>query len=272
MWYWKMMLRVSWIEHCTNESILNEIDEGREILKTIRARRWNIIGHILRHENELIYRIIEEEVIARKLLNDGDGIGDDRRLNLLLKSFLKWCDTDYNNLVESDIAQEKIINHLNLCEHAMKKSKGISERHDKEIETYENISKEIDLETANILSNINETKAVLKEVKTNKRNKMECDLLIQHINKFQPRAKSAKCLEELTNEVQDLIATKDEITKKIDKLKIPLDIILDSINVLTESLEETIENSSIGENMSSYEPIDDDEDLEILNRKYEEPM
>jgi len=57
MWCWRRMLRVSWIEHRTNESILSEIDEGREILKTIRARRWNMMGHILRHENELIYRI-----------------------------------------------------------------------------------------------------------------------------------------------------------------------------------------------------------------------
>jgi len=35
------------------------IYEGREILKTIRARQWNMIGYILRHENKLIYRIIE---------------------------------------------------------------------------------------------------------------------------------------------------------------------------------------------------------------------
>jgi len=57
---------VSWIEHRTNESILSAIDEGRKILKTIRARRWNIIGHILRHENELIYRIIEGKKMEGK--------------------------------------------------------------------------------------------------------------------------------------------------------------------------------------------------------------
>jgi len=60
------MLRVNWIEHRTNESILSEIDEGREILKTIRARRWNMIGHILRHENELIYRIIEGKIEGKR--------------------------------------------------------------------------------------------------------------------------------------------------------------------------------------------------------------
>lgn len=41
------MLRVSWIENRTNESISSEIDEGREILKNIRARQWNIIGQLV---------------------------------------------------------------------------------------------------------------------------------------------------------------------------------------------------------------------------------
>lgn len=66
MWCQRRMLRVGWIEHRTNESILSEIDEGREILKTIRARRQNIIGHILRHENELIYRIIERQMEGKR--------------------------------------------------------------------------------------------------------------------------------------------------------------------------------------------------------------
>jgi len=66
MWCWRRMLRVSWIEHRTNEGILSEIDEDKEILKTIRARRWNMIGHILRHENELIYRIIEGKMEGKK--------------------------------------------------------------------------------------------------------------------------------------------------------------------------------------------------------------
>jgi hypothetical protein len=50
---------MSWIEHRTNKNILSEIEEQREILKVIRTKRWNMMGHILRHENELIHRIIE---------------------------------------------------------------------------------------------------------------------------------------------------------------------------------------------------------------------
>ena len=59
MWCWRWMLRVSWVEHRINENILIEINERREILKAIRTIRWNMMGFILRHKNELTHRIIE---------------------------------------------------------------------------------------------------------------------------------------------------------------------------------------------------------------------
>lgn len=40
---------------------LSEIEEHREILKTIRARQWNMMGYIFRHENQFIYEIIKEK-------------------------------------------------------------------------------------------------------------------------------------------------------------------------------------------------------------------
>jgi hypothetical protein len=60
------MLRVILIEYHINKGILNEIDEGREILKPIRTRRWHMMGHILRHENELTHRIIEGKIEGKK--------------------------------------------------------------------------------------------------------------------------------------------------------------------------------------------------------------
>ena len=33
----------------------------------------------------------EDEVIRKRLLIDGEGEGDDRRLNRLLRTFLKFC-------------------------------------------------------------------------------------------------------------------------------------------------------------------------------------
>jgi hypothetical protein len=57
---------VSWIEHHTNKNILSEIEERREIFKVIRTRRWNMMGHILRHENKLTHKIIEEIIEGKR--------------------------------------------------------------------------------------------------------------------------------------------------------------------------------------------------------------
>jgi len=52
MWCWRRVLRVCWTERRKNESILDEINEHRETRNTIKARRWNMVGHILRHESD----------------------------------------------------------------------------------------------------------------------------------------------------------------------------------------------------------------------------
>ena len=38
-----------------------------------------------------------DDIIKRKLLIDGDGLGDDRRINIMLKTFFKWCSTNEND-------------------------------------------------------------------------------------------------------------------------------------------------------------------------------
>ena len=35
--------------------------------------------------------MLADDIIKRKLLIEGDGGNDDRRINSLLKTFIKWC-------------------------------------------------------------------------------------------------------------------------------------------------------------------------------------
>jgi hypothetical protein len=60
------MFRVSWVERRTNENVLNEINETRKILSTIKIRRWSMIGYVLRHEEELPYIIIEGKMNGKR--------------------------------------------------------------------------------------------------------------------------------------------------------------------------------------------------------------
>jgi hypothetical protein len=75
------MEKISWTDHVRNEEVLLRVKEQRNVLREIRKRKANWIGHILRR-NCLLQRVIEGKIIGgievtgrrgrkhRKLLDD----------------------------------------------------------------------------------------------------------------------------------------------------------------------------------------------------------
>ena len=84
MWCWRRMEKISWTDHVRNEEVLLRVKEQRNILREIRKRKANWIGHILRR-NCLLQRIIEGKIKGgievtgrrgrrrRKLMDDPQG-------------------------------------------------------------------------------------------------------------------------------------------------------------------------------------------------------
>ena len=65
MWIWRRMKRVSWMEHKTNEEILQMVGEERSMMETIRRRQRNWIGHIMRSDT-IVRDIIEGRMEGKK--------------------------------------------------------------------------------------------------------------------------------------------------------------------------------------------------------------
>ena len=61
MWCWRRMEKISWIDHVRNEEVLLRVNEQRNILRDIRKRKANWIGHILRR-NCLLKQVIEGKI------------------------------------------------------------------------------------------------------------------------------------------------------------------------------------------------------------------
>jgi uncharacterized membrane protein YgaE (UPF0421/DUF939 family) len=55
------MEKISWTDRVNNEAVLHRVKEERNVLHTIRPRKANWIGHILRR-NCLLKHIIEEKI------------------------------------------------------------------------------------------------------------------------------------------------------------------------------------------------------------------
>jgi hypothetical protein len=63
MWCWRRMEKIIWTDRVRNE-VLQRVKEERNILQTVKSRKANGIGHILRG-NCLIKHFIEGKIEGR---------------------------------------------------------------------------------------------------------------------------------------------------------------------------------------------------------------
>jgi len=61
MWYWRRLEEISWVDRVRNLEVLRRVDEDRNILNTIKIRKANGIGHIIRR-NCLLQHVIEGKI------------------------------------------------------------------------------------------------------------------------------------------------------------------------------------------------------------------
>jgi len=67
MWCWRRLLRVSWREHQTNESILGEMGLEKELMKSVASLKLQYFGHVVRGSaGELSLTILEGAVDGTK--------------------------------------------------------------------------------------------------------------------------------------------------------------------------------------------------------------
>jgi hypothetical protein len=64
MWCWRRVEKISWTDRVRNEEVLQRVKEERNIVHTIKRRKANWIGHILRR-NFLLKHVIEEKLEGR---------------------------------------------------------------------------------------------------------------------------------------------------------------------------------------------------------------
>jgi hypothetical protein len=64
MWWWRRLEKISWTDRVRNEEVLRRVKEMRNILHTIKRRKANWIGHILRR-NCILKHVIEGKIEGR---------------------------------------------------------------------------------------------------------------------------------------------------------------------------------------------------------------
>jgi hypothetical protein len=64
MWCWKRKQQISWTDHVRNEDAVQRVEKERNALQTVKRRKDNWIGHILR-KNCLLRHVTEGKIERR---------------------------------------------------------------------------------------------------------------------------------------------------------------------------------------------------------------
>uniref|UniRef100_A0AAQ4PIW4 THO complex 7 n=1 Tax=Gasterosteus aculeatus aculeatus TaxID=481459 RepID=A0AAQ4PIW4_GASAC len=215
--------------------------------------------------------VTDDEVIRKRLLIDGDGAGDDRRINVLLKSFTKWCNspgtpdegsvkgslqTTCLHFVPKNLIQvlfvtvfrftqyQRMMGILAQCEFSMGKTLMVYDMNLREMENYEKIYTNIEQNITSAHDKIAECKKEIQRAKRIRKNRQEYDALAKVIQQHPDRHETLKQLEALDKELQQLSHIKENVDAKLELRKKQFHVLLSTI----QELQQTLENDEKSDN------------------------
>ncbi|XP_005180059.1 THO complex protein 7 [Musca domestica] len=197
----------------------------------------------------------DEEIIKKRLLIDGDGTGDDRRLNMLLKQFLKWMYSKNDSPENNQIIYDRLMAQLAQCQFAAAKTERTSQMIDKELENYQQLSQTIEKNIEAAKQEIEESKKELVTAKQIRKNKMEYDQLAKVIKQQPDRKETQKHIESLQKELAELNEKKMKLERKFEKRQKDFSVLMYAVREL---------EAQLAEDSSSDEETSKSDDEEIV--------
>lgn len=176
-------------------------------------------------------------------MNDGEGLGDDRRLNLLLKGFIKFCSSN-DNPENNALFTDKLLFQLEQAEFGITKSELTEKMIREELENYEKISKTIEETIETVKRQIVTYKEGLVVAKKIRQNKMEYDVLAKVINQQPDRIQTVQQHEKLNTELNELYGKQLELKKKLEQKRKEFAVLMNALNELEELSNHIADNKS----------------------------
>lgn len=187
------------------------------------------------------YQLLSDDEIARnKLLYDGEGFGDDKRIAQLMKYVYLW--QNVNSKDEKDINYNKILNLLTDAEIQCKKYSNIHKTSIKEYQYYEELTKKLDDSIEEKRQLIQDIKSDLNKAKIVRRNRMEYDPLVDKIMSYPTREESLEKIAKIKQDTETLEKYKDDLAQRLEQRKQQLEELISLSKSVHEKL---IEDESV---------------------------
>nr|XP_019928527.2 THO complex subunit 7 homolog [Crassostrea gigas] len=179
----------------------------------------------------------DDEVIKRRLLYEGDGGSDDKRINSLMKTFIRWCNST-ESPEENSLGYERMMASLTQCEYTMEKSLLVYNMNTKEQENYNRLSQDIESKIQEATEKISECKNELSQAKRIRKNRQEYDALARVIQQHPDRQETTKQLQGLDKDVSSLEEQKKSLEQKLDLRRKQFHVLIAAIHELESILDE----------------------------------
>lgn len=101
MYFYRRILRISWMQKISNAEVMHRMNKSPEILSTIKRRKLQYLGHIMRGEKYGLLRVIIEGRIVGKR-----SVG--RRQNSWLKDLRRWLGCSSLDILRNVVSRIRI--------------------------------------------------------------------------------------------------------------------------------------------------------------------
>merc|ERR1711970_103736 len=165
-------------------------------------------------------------------LLDGEGAGDDRKLTMILKSYLKWC----NNPEADNVAHQKILLMLDQAEYQVKKLELVAKANEQQQAQYEKDARAIEASMSRAENTIEKATIDLERAKKYKSNQMEYDALAQIIMKHKDRQSTQTQIDAVQAQADQLKTEDASLDRRLSERRRELHVLLHAIHGLESQL------------------------------------
>ncbi|XP_057296472.1 THO complex subunit 7 homolog [Hydractinia symbiolongicarpus] len=188
--------------------------------------------------------VSEDDIIRRRLLYDGDGTGEEKRITTILKTIIKWSTADFDD-EERNLTYQKIVALLRQCEYSMTKHHLAYLMNTEERDNYEKLYQQIQGKIVEAKKDIALCKEELQQAKIIRRNKQEYDSLARIIEKHPERKITEREIQSLEKEISELNARMHKLMQKLEMRQKQFHVLVYSVQLLQQILEDDDDGSEL---------------------------
>ncbi|ENN78192.1 hypothetical protein HUJ04_004438 [Dendroctonus ponderosae] len=194
----------------------------------------------------------EEHIIRRKLLLDGNGTGDDKKLQNFLKQVTNWINANSPD-AQSNHTFDSLLSQLRAFECNRKKSDLILQSNAAQMAKYRALHGAVEDKVSEISADLNKQESLLKQAKIFKQNQIDYALIARTVNQQPCRRQMKENIDLLKAEFADLVKEKERLDMQWNLRIKQCYVLSTSANELKEILKPYSANSDDFETMVAEE-------------------